>query len=271
MHEPSLTVVKIGGSAGVDPGNLCADVAGWARQGRSTLLVHGVSGRVNRLSEALGRPPTFLTSPAGFVSRYTDLPTRRIYVRAAKEENAQIVSALAQHGVEAVGMDGVGYALSGLRKQATRAVVAGHTVVIRDDYSGRISDIDEVLLRSILAAGRVPVLPPLVHSKNDGHLNVDGDRVAAAVAAALGARTLIILSDIPGLMRRYPEEDSLVRRVGRDEMEQAFVWAQGRMKRKVLSAREAIEGGVERVGLADARVRQPLRQAMAGGGTWFDG
>ena len=142
--------------------------------------------------------------------------------------------------------------------------------MVRDDYSGKITGIDKGSLRSILAAGQVPVIPPLARSTSDGLLNVDGDRAAASVAAALGAESLLIFSNVPGLMRHHPHENSLVSMVDRDQMDQAMSWAQGRMKRKVLSVRQALDAGVRRVVLADARPSHPLVRAIEGEGTWFN-
>jgi acetylglutamate/LysW-gamma-L-alpha-aminoadipate kinase len=142
--------------------------------------------------------------------------------------------------------------------------------VIRDDYSGRIYRVQTDRLQELLGLGIVPVLPPLAWSDVDGWLNVDGDRAAAAVAAAIGAQQLIIVSNVSGLLQRYPIEDSLVAHVSQPELGRAIEWAQGRMKRKVMSVKEALDGGVRRVGLADGRVVHPLRRALAGGGTWFD-
>ncbi|MCH7610662.1 MAG: [LysW]-aminoadipate kinase [Chloroflexi bacterium] len=270
MQENSLTVVKVGGGAGIDPSGVCTDVAAWATRGRPVVLVHGASHRANILTKARGLEPRFLTSPSGHRSRYTDPQAREIFVQAAQEANEEIVALLRGLGAVAVGMTGDRVALRAVRKQALRAVVDGRTVVVRDDYSGRITGIDEGSLRSILAAGQVPVIPPLARSTSDGLLNVDGDRAAASVAAALGAESLLIFSNVPGLMRHYPHENSLVSMVDRDQMDQAMSWAQGRMKRKVLSVRQALDAGVRRVVLADARPSHPLVRAIEGEGTWFN-
>ncbi len=99
-------------------------------------------------------------------------------------------------------------------------------------------------------------------------MNVDGDRAAAATAAALQATDLVILSNIPGVLRHYPDESSLIKSVNREEIE--FVtknYAEGRMRIKMLGAKEALDGGVSRVILGDARQSHPIQQALAGEGT----
>ncbi len=270
MRENPLTVVKIGGGIGIDPSGVCMDVAAWAKGGRAVVVVHGASDRANRLSKAKGLQPRFLTSPSGHSSRYTDPRAREIFVQAANEANEEIVGLLRARGATATGLTGERVGLHAVRKQALRAVVDGRTMVVRDDYSGQITGIEEDTFRSILAAGQVPVVPPLARSESDGLLNVDGDRAAASIAAALGAESLLIFSNVPGLMRNYPHENSLVPRVDRDQLDRALSWAQGRMKRKVLSVQQALDAGVRRVALADARPPHPLLRAISGEGTWFD-
>ena len=270
MRENPLTVVKIGGGNGIDPRGVCTDVAAWATSGRPVVVVHGASDLANRLSKAMGLQPRYLTSPSGHSSRYTDPQARDIFVQAAQEVNEEIVAILRGLGAAAIGLTGERVGLIAVRKQVLRAVVAGRTVVVRDDYSGRITGIDEDSLRSILATGQVPVVPPLARSESDGLLNVDGDRAAASIAAVLGAESLLIFSNVPGLMRHYPHENSLVPQVDRDQIDRALGWAQGRMKRKVLSVQQALDAGVRRVALADARQPHPLLRAISGEGTWFN-
>ena len=99
-------------------------------------------------------------------------------------------------------------------------------------------------------------------------VNVDGDRAAAAVATALQAETLVLLSNVPGLLRDFPDEGALIPLVEQGQIEEFLErYAQGRMKRKLLGAREALEGGVGRVILSDGRIESPVSQALAGRGT----
>ncbi len=270
MRENPLTVVKVGGGAGIDPRGVCADVAAWASGGQPIVVVHGASDRANRLSTAMGLQPRFLTSPSGHISRYTDPQARAIFVQAAHEANEEIVALLRGLGAAAIGLTGERSGLTAVRKQVLRAIVDGRTMVVRNDYSGKITAVDGDSLRSILASGQVPVVPPLARSESDGLLNVDADRAAASIAAALGAESLMIFTNVPGLMSRYPQENSLVPRVDRDQLDQALDWAQGRMKRKVLSVQQALDAGVRRVALADGRQSHPLLRAFSGEGTWFN-
>lgn len=260
----NLLVVKIGGGAGLDMGRCAADVARLALE-RPVVVVHGVSDALNRLCEARGVEVRTLTSPTGHSSRYTDPITRDLFVQAAEGVNAQLVALLREHGVDAVGLIGECVPVCGERKTAVRAVVDGRVRIVRDDYSGAITGVNTEIIRSI---GTVAVIPPLALSA-DGLLNVDGDRASAAIAAALGADELVILSNVRGLYRTYGDEGTFVERVVRPQIETALEWAQGRMKRKVLGAQEALNGGVRRVVIADGRVDAPISQALNGYGTQF--
>lgn len=262
----SILVVKLSGSAGMDLQAACADLAAIGRQ-RPLVVLHGASERTGQLCAARGIPVEMLTSPGGHSSRYTPPAVRDVFVEAANGINGDIVQALSEHGSPAQGLTGQ-VAIHGERKTALRAVVNGKVRVVRDDYSGSISHADAQPIHALLAAGVIVVLPPLASSA-DGLLNIDGDRAAAAVAAAAGAQELVILSNVRGLYRRFPDPESFVAQVPRNQIDQAMEWAQGRMKRKVLSAQEAIEGGLKRVIIAHGGIQNPVSLALSGEGTVF--
>lgn len=264
-----MIVIKIGGAAGVGFERVCDDLAPRIIAGERIVVVHGGSDETNRLAERLGRPPRFITSPSGHTSRRTDAETIEIFQMACcGAVNKRLVRELLSRNVNAVGLSGVDGALwRGRRKHAIRAVEDGAVTVIRDDYTGTVDRVNADLLRTLLDAGATPVLSPPGLSEEHEPINVDADRAAARTACALGAHTLIILSNVPGLLRAFPNESSLVPEVARAELDSAEELAQGRMKKKVLAAREAIEGGVARVVLADARVDNPVSRALEGHGT----
>ena len=111
-------------------------------------------------------------------------------------------------------------------------------------------------------------MAPLAISHEGVALNVDGDRVAAAISSALQAQTLVILSNVPGLLRDVDDEGSLIAHIPSAEAPEVLErYAQGRMKKKMLGAVEALKDGVERVIIADGRVDQPLCRALDGTGT----
>jgi acetylglutamate/LysW-gamma-L-alpha-aminoadipate kinase len=264
-----LLVVKIGGAAGIALEHVCADVTRVLSDGHSVVLVHGGSDETNRLSEQLGRPARFITSPSGFTSRYTDRATLEIFAMAtAGKINTLLVEALQRNGVNALGLSGAdGRLMVAKRKDAIRAVVDGKTRVVRDDHTGTILSVNAELMGLLLAAGYTPVVAPLAITNRGELLNVDADRAAAMIAAALHAETLVLLTNVPGLLRGFPDERTLIPRLSRESLDQALAMAEGRMKKKILGAREALEGGVARVAIADARVERPVSAALGGGGT----
>jgi acetylglutamate/LysW-gamma-L-alpha-aminoadipate kinase len=128
--------------------------------------------------------------------------------------------------------------------------------------------VNDSLLRLLLEAGYAPVISPPAISYESEAINVDGDRAAAAIAAALGAETLVLLTGAPGLMRRFPDPDSLIQRLPRAEIPMAIEqFAEGRMRLKLLAAQEALAGGVRRGILAGSAGENPLQAALAGQGT----
>jgi acetylglutamate/LysW-gamma-L-alpha-aminoadipate kinase len=112
-----------------------------------------------------------------------------------------------------------------------------------------------------------PVIAPIACSLQGDALNVDGDRAAAQIAIALQADSLLLLSSVPGLLSAFPDESSLIPHIARADIERYMTVAQGRMKKKVMGAGEALAGGVGRVIMADARIQNPITQALNGHGT----
>ncbi len=268
-----MLVVKIGGTEGVHFGPICRDVAQLVQQGQRLVLVHGGSAEANALGEALGHPPRFVTSPSGFTSRYTDRKTLEIFAMAVLGKvNALLVEQLLSLGVPAVGLTGMdGRLLQAKRKETIRVVEKGKRKVLRGDYTGKIQEVHRDLLDRLLEGGYVPVLAPLAVSEKGEMLNVDADRAAAMVAAAMQADTLVLLTGAPGLLRAFPDESTLIPRLPAARLDEAMEYAQGRMKKKVLAAREALEGGVPRVIIADGRQEErPLLRALEGAGTWIE-
>jgi [amino group carrier protein]-L-2-aminoadipate 6-kinase len=264
-----MLVIKVGGSAGNNYDALCDDLAARQAQGERMVLVHGGSDETNRLGAALGHPPRFVTSPSGYTSRYTDRRTLELFMMATGGlVNKGLVERLQARGCNAVGLSGLdGRLLEGKRKATIRIVEQGRQLLLRDDWTGTIERVNASLLRTLLDAGYMPVVAPLACSEAGEALNVDGDRAAAAIAAALGAETLLLLSNVPGLLRSFPDEASLIAHIPRTEIEAYLPFAEGRMKKKVLGAQEALAAGVGQVVLGDARQPGCVSAAMAGAGT----
>jgi acetylglutamate/LysW-gamma-L-alpha-aminoadipate kinase len=125
------------------------------------------------------------------------------------------------------------------------------------------------LLQLLLGARYLPILSPPALSDAGRAMNVDADRAAAQIAIALRATTLVFLTDVPGLLLDPNQPESLVQDVRRHEIPRAMEIARGRMRTKVLAAKEALQGGVRRVVVADGRVPKPVEMACLGQGTVF--
>lgn len=264
-----MIVVKVGGSAGIDYDAVCADIAALWQAGQRLVLVHGGSGETNRVAEALGHPPRFVTSPSGFTSRFTDRATLEIFEMVyCGKMNKGIVERLQRRGVNAVGLSGLdGRIFEGRHKDSVRAVEDGKVKILRGDHTGTVEKVNTALIELLLGNGYLPVLTPPAASFEGVAINVDGDRAAAALAVALKAEALLLLSNVPGLLRNFPDESSLIPHIPASDVESFMAFAQDRMKKKVLGAAEAVQGGVGRVIFGDARAGQPVSAALAGAGT----
>jgi acetylglutamate/LysW-gamma-L-alpha-aminoadipate kinase len=264
-----MLVVKIGGAAGNNMDTVCEDLAALVKQGEQVVLVHGGSDETNAVSEKLGHPSKFVTSPSGYSSRYTDRETLEIFAMVTSGKiNTLLVERLQKLGVNAFGLSGVdGRLMEAKRKEAVRAMENGRVRMLHDDHTGTIQTVNAALLRMLLEAGLTPVVAPLAISPEGVALNVDADRAAAMVAGALKADNLVILTNVPGLMRRFPDENTLMPTIERAKLEEALKFAEGRMKKKVLGASEALGQGVRRVVFADSRVPEPISSALSGKGT----
>lgn len=266
-----MIVVKIGGSAGIDLDALCRDLADLVKAGQEIVLVHGGSHETNLLSEKLGKPPRFVTSVSGMESRYTDRETLEIFTMAyVGKVNKGIVERLQKLGVNAVGLCGLdGRLLEGKRKDTIKIIENGKVKILHDDYTGRVERANTDLIYLLLRNGYLPVITPPAISFDGDAINVDGDRAAAVLAQALKADTLLLLSNVPGLLRNLHDPATLIRSVAQDEIDEVMEFAQGRMKKKVLGAKEALAAGVRRVIIGDGRRAHPITDALAGEGTVF--
>ena len=264
-----MIVVKIGGAEGVNLDAICLDVAELVRQGQAVVMVHGGSSETNDISTRLGHPPRFVTSTSGFTSRYTDRETLEIFAMVTSGKiNTLLVERMQKNGVNAFGFSGVdGRIIVAQRKEAIRIIENGRKIMLRDDYTGKIETVNGALICDFVGRGFTPVIAPLAISPQGDALNVDADRAAAMVAGAVGAEKLVLLTNVPGLLRNFPDESSLITHIAQKDLEQALGFAEGRMKKKVLGASEALNLGVGSVIFADGRVEHPLLAALAGKGT----
>ena len=270
-EKNDVIVIKIGGTEGVEREKVLDDIAERADNQR-IVVVHGGSGAVDDLHERLGVEPTYVESPSGMKGRFTDEETMEIFKMAmAGKVNTTIVEELQKRDTDAVGLSGVdGRLLEGDHKDKVIAVEDGRKKVMRGDHSGKIEKVNDDLLGLLLGEGYTPVVGVPMVSYEGVAVNTDADRSAAAVAGALGAR-LVILSDVPGLLRDPEDAETLVEMVGYDEIDEAIEeYAEGKMKKKVYAAREALDAGARDVTVASANVDEPVERALGGKGTTFE-
>ena len=219
-------VVKIGGSHGVATTNIVREIAQSVAGGQRFVVIHGGSDLTNMLSERLGYQVRMITSPGGMVSRYTDRETLGIYAMAvAGQINTELVACLQQQGVNALGLAGVdGRLLLARRKSIVRSLTPeGRQQILRDDYTGQVEQVNDALLWQLLDAGYTPVIAPLALSREGERLNVDGDRAAAAVAVALQAETLVIMTNVPGLLSDPEDNNTLIPTIPADHLADSAV------------------------------------------------
>jgi len=269
MTAPDTVVVKIGGARAVDPEGALADVASVREDGTDVVVVHGGSTAVDDALERMDIEPEYVETPSGVVGRFTGAETMDVFKMAlAGRVNTDLVTGLRNQDVDAVGLSGVdGGLFTGPRKSAVRVVEDGKKKIRRGDHSGTIESVNGELLSTLLSDGYTPVASPPMLADDGVAVNTDADRAAAAVAAELGG-TLVSLTDVAGVYRDPDDPATLIDRVdGPDAYEELRTAAEGFMGRKVMAATEALEGGAERVVVADANADAPIRSAIDGGGT----
>ncbi|WP_116248109.1 [LysW]-aminoadipate kinase [Nocardiopsis sp. FIRDI 009] len=268
-----VLVVKIGGDRALNRAGVCRDLGRLVTGGRRVVLVHGGAADLDDLARRLGVPQRRLTTPGGTSSRYTD-PASMEVLRFALLGGfkPELVCELARNGVSAVGLSGMdGGLIRARRPRAYRALVDGRTRVVRDDHSGRITGVDPSLPMSLLAAGAVPVLSPPALGEDSHPVNVDADRAAAAVAAALSGAglptRLVLLTAAPGLLADHTDESSLLTETLLAPEGGVGGAAVGGMSVKLRAARHALLGGASSAVISDGRVESPVLAAVAGEGT----
>lgn len=228
-------VVKLGGRALEAPGALPGFAAELARLSRPTLVVHGGGAEVSLWCERLGLTPRFADG-----LRVTDPATLEVAAAVlAGLANKRLVALLRTHGIDAVGLAALDGGMLMVKRHAHAAVLG---------EVGEVVSADATLLDQLLAAGRTPVVASLACDAEGALLNVNADDAAAALAAAIGASDLMLLSDAPGLklagevVPRLSAHD-LPATLERPEVE-------GGMRPKLRAAQSALQGGVTRVHIA---------------------
>lgn len=261
-------VIKCGGRGDVDLASVASDVATLVSHGEHVVIVHGGSAAIDDLARRLGIPARKLQAPDGTVTRYTDVAAlEAVCLGLLGAVKPRLVAELARQGLRAISMSGLDAQLvSARRKAAVRAVIGTQKVVIRDNLAGKVDSVDPDVLHRLMGADLIPVLSPPALSTDGVIVNVDADRLAAAVATAIGADQLVLLTSAPGVLRDPCDAKTLLPHL--DPCDPfANVDARGGMRLKLVAASHALTGGVPSVVIGDGRADQPVLRALAGAGT----
>ena len=261
-------VVKIGGAIGNDPSKLLGELAARVKNGEKWILVHGASGHMEAICKSCGIEPVYVTSPSGYRSRFVGKKELSLFEAACCSYSVELSWKLGKLGVGVMPIyPKQDVTAKAARKDNLRSVENGKVRILRGNYSGSVCGFEPLPVIQAWDSGLLPMLPPLASDSEGNCLNVDGDRMAAAAASAVNADVLIILSNVPGILRDVNDPSSRVEKGYLDMWSELEDLAQGNMKRKLLAAKEALEGNVGKVMLADSRKDNPISYALAGGGT----
>jgi acetylglutamate/LysW-gamma-L-alpha-aminoadipate kinase len=259
-------VIKVGGRALTKNIDGIVKDASEISKDKKILFVHGGGDAVSELSKKLGIEPKFVMSPEGIRSRYTDENELEVYVMVmAGKINKSIVSKFKALNRKAVGITGAdGPTLIAERKK--RIVIVderGRKRVIDGGYTGKIVNVNIDLINTLIEKGYIIVIAPIAIDAEGTLLNVDGDQAAYAIASAVKAETLIVLTDVEGVII----DGKVVREIKIGEIDKIIEKIGPGMNRKVLMAKKAIEEGVKRIIISSGTIENPVKNALEGRGT----
>jgi acetylglutamate kinase len=245
-------VVKLGGSALEDPASVSRclrDVIFMESVGMRPILIHGGGKSINRAMEQAGIPPRFVHG-----RRYTDPQTLDIVAKVLCEEVCEsVVDDIRTQGGHAIGLS-----------YLTQNVLKGEKLTLSGENGepldlgrvGYVSDINRDVLLSVCRARCIPVIPSIALDADGQKLNVNADTAAAAVARLLKAEKLVFLSDVPGIFLDRKDPSTLLSHLRgervRDLIKSGVIDAG--MVPKVEAALEALEAGVGKVHIIDAKI-----------------
>ncbi|MEX2154800.1 MAG: acetylglutamate kinase [Gemmatimonadaceae bacterium] len=248
-------VLKIGGRPQSDPDLASLIAESWDALSGAMVLVHGGGDDVSALQKTFGIVSKFVDGRR--ITTAQDLELVRMALSGTA--NKRLVSSLVREGVRAVGLSGEDASLI-----AATPVDSG-----RLGHVGTPQKINSSLLLHLIDGGYLPVVSPV--SRNISHelgpaLNVNADDAAAAIAVAIEAEELLIVSDVPGVIVDEEPVQSLTVAEARGLVRDGR--ASGGMRAKLMAATSAAEGGVKRVRISDLRgIRERDRGTLIQTGT----
>lgn len=251
FHGASM-VIKIGGHAMVNDRILeetIKDIILLYFVGIKPVVVHGGGPEISEKMEKLGLKPKFVEG-----LRVTDRETMEIVEMVLDGKiNSKIVTTFIRNGGKAVGISGKDGLLIVARKKEMIMKKGDEEVIVDLGFVGETEYVNPEILRILLKEGFIPVVSPVATDLAGNTYNLNADIVAGDIAASLKAKKLIMLTDVPGIMRDIKDEDSLISRMKLEDlsemMEKGLI--AGGMKPKVEAVIRALKGGVERAHIID--------------------
>lgn len=249
-------VIKLGGSAleETDAVRRClSDVLFMEAVGMRPILIHGGGKAINKGMEAAGIQPKWVNG-----RRYTDDATLDIVSRVLAEEICEgLVDEVRALGGRAVPLN-----------FRTQNVLIGERLAMKGDNGeeidlgrvGHVTNINRELLAATCRAGAIPIIPSVALDAQGGRLNVNADTAAAAVARLLRAEKLVFISDVPGIFLDKNDPKTLQSNLNISRVRELIASGviAGGMVPKVEAALEALEAGVRKIHIVDARIPHSL-------------
>ena len=267
-----MITIKIGGSVVNDlHPSVVADIKKVSDH-EETIIVHGGGKEVTKVTKQLGKEPKFVVSPGGVKSRYTDLETAEIFTMVMSGKiNKTIVRMLQKNNIDAVGLSGIdGKIIQAERKKKLIIMnEKGRKQAIDGGYTGKITQVNVHLIKSLLELGHLPVISPVAISEEYDFLNVDGDRAAANIAGRIRKTfsdasfvkndKILFLTNVDGLLMDEKLVDTLTLAKAKEILPQIGFG----MEKKILAATEALEMGVTEAIIANGQRENPISSAIA--------
>ncbi|KAE8763251.1 acetylglutamate kinase [Georgenia thermotolerans] len=248
-------VIKYGGHAMVYPElqrAFAQDVLFLHRVGLKPVVVHGGGPQISRMLGRLGMRCEFRGGLRVTTPEVMDV-VRMVLTGQVQRELVGLLNAQVAHAVGISGEDG-----GLLRARRRCAVVEGEEVDV--GLVGDVVAVNPQAVEDLLAADRIPVISTVAPDVADpGHvLNVNADTAAAALAVALGARKLVVLTDVEGLYARWPDRSSLLRQVSVSELTALLPRLEAGMRPKMEACLRAVGGGVPQAHVIDGRLAHSM-------------
>jgi acetylglutamate kinase len=245
-------VIKFGGHAMVDDAltdAFAADIAFLRLAGLRPVVVHGGGPQINARLEEKGIASEF----RGGLRVTTPEVMQVVRDVLVDEVQAGLVRCITAQGVPAVGLSVDTGLLVGEQRTA---IVDGQEIDV--GLVGDITGVDVAQIDAVLGAGGIPVISTVARSECGDLLNVNADTGAAAIAAALGAGTLVVLTDVEGLYRDWPASNEVVASITAHELRELLPTLSSGMVPKMEACLRAVEAGVPRAHIIDGRVPHGL-------------